>query len=121
VRTGSTSRRKTSRHGAILALCLALLLLAAFDGHCAQDNFTFNYFRYRDENDTINAAFAFRLDKQVFEKTKLKLSYLHSDTRYWKVPLWEPAVRHYSRGDQYSLQVEQTGSSWSDTFSPTTP
>ncbi len=107
MRTESTSRRKRPRHGETLIACLALLFLAAFDGHCAQDNFSFNYFRYRDENDTINSAFAFRLDKQVFEKTKLKVSYLHSDTRYWKVPLWAPAVRHYSRGDQYSLQVEQ--------------
>jgi len=107
MRTESTFRKNTSRRGAALCVGLALVLLLGSTGFAAQDNFSSNYFLYRDENDAINEAFAFRLDKQVFEKTKLKLSYLHSDTRYWKVPLWEPAARYYSHGDQYSVQLEQ--------------
>ncbi|MBN1592760.1 MAG: hypothetical protein JW941_05875 [Candidatus Coatesbacteria bacterium] len=95
------------RQGAFIVALFAMLFVLAADCRCSQDNFTFTYFRYRDENDTINNAFTFRLDRQVLDKTKLKLSYLHSDTRYWKIPLWEPATRNYSYGDQYSLQVEQ--------------
>ena len=90
-----------------LSAGIAILLLIAAAGYCAQDQFCYSYFCYRDENDTINEAFALRLDKQVLEKTKLKFSYLHSDTRYWKVPLWEPPTRYYSHGDQYSFNVEQ--------------
>ena len=99
--------KNTSRRDAAICACLALLLLLGSHGYTAQDNFSSNYFLYRDENDAINEAFAFRLDKQVFEKTKLKLSCLHSDTRYWLVPQWEPAARYYSHGDQYSFQLEQ--------------
>lgn len=92
----------------VLAVCTAIILLAIADCNSAQDGFYTTFFRYRAEDDTINQAFALRLDKQIIEKTKLKLSYLHSDTRYWKViPEWEPESRNYSHGDQYSLQVEQ--------------
>ena len=107
MRIESIPVQRAFKGGVIFTACLALLFLAAFDCHCAQDSFFFNYFRYRDENDTINGAYTFRLEKQVLKKTKLKISYLHSDTRFWKVPLWEPAVRYYSRGEQYSFQVEQ--------------
>ncbi len=92
---------------ASVSLYVVILLLISVDGYCTQDQFVYNYFCYRDENDTINEAFSLRLDKQILRKTKLKFSYLHSGTRYWKVPSWEPPTRRYSHGDQYSFNVEQ--------------
>jgi len=100
-------KRFASGHGVSLVACMVVLILAATDGYCTQDQFVYNYFCYRDENDTINEAFSLRLDKHVLRETKLELMYLHSDTRYWKVPLWGAATRYYSHGDEYSFSVEQ--------------
>ena len=90
-------------------LVASFTVLLAAPLFATQDMFVSNYFLYRDENDTINEAFSFRLEKRVVERTKLKIAYLHANIKYYKVPMWNERLRRrlWSHGDQYSLQVEQ--------------
>ncbi len=75
----------------MLVASFAVLLAAPL--FATQDMFVSNYFLYRDDNDTINEAFSFRLEKRVVERTKLKIAYLHANIKYYKVPMWNERLR----------------------------